>query len=81
MMPLDSQTDLLELGVAMRQRRIDLGWTQAQLAAQVGCSQAALSMFEQAGRGLKFDKLLAALRALGLVMIVDERSNYEQTSA
>lgn len=80
-MPLDSQTDLIELGVSMRQRRIDLGWTQAQLAAKTGCSQAALSMFEQAGRGLKLERLLVALRALGLIVIVDERSAYEPVSA
>lgn len=76
-MPLDGHADLLELGLSIRQRRIDAGWTQAQLATQAGCSQAALSLFEQSGKGLKLERLVVVLKQLGLMVLVDERSAYE----
>ena len=76
MIALESRSDLTHLGVMIRQRRLDLGWTQTQLATQADVSQGSLSMFERSGTGMQLERVIPVLRAIGLVMLVDERSNY-----
>lgn len=82
MIAIESGNDLLSLGVMIRQRRLELGWTQVQLAVHAGVSQGSLSMFERSGTGMQLERVIAVLRAVGLLVLVDERSGYvEQKSA
>lgn len=76
MIALESRSDLSQLGVTLRQRRLELGWTQQQLAAQAEVSQGALSMFERSGTGMQLERVIAVLRTVGLLVLIDERSNY-----
>lgn len=82
MIALEGGSDLLSLGVIVRQRRLELGWTQRQLAGQAAVSQGALSVFERSGTGMQLERVIAVLRTVGLLILVDERSSYvEQQSA
>ncbi|MDP1698916.1 MAG: XRE family transcriptional regulator [Xanthomonadaceae bacterium] len=58
---------VLELGIAVAQRRRELGLKQGDVAAHAGISQAALSRFER-GKLAEFGsrKLLAVLAAVGM---------------
>ena len=78
MIPLEGAGDISQLGVVIRQRRLDSGWTQGQLATQAKVSQGALSTFERSGSGLALDGIAAVLTAVGLVLCVVERSDYDE---
>lgn len=77
MIPLEGASDISQLGIVIRQRRIDSGWTQGQLATQAKVSQGALSTFERSGSGLSLDGIAAVLSAVGLTLCVLERSEYD----
>lgn len=77
MIPLEGANDISQLGVVIRQRRLDSGWTQGQLAEQAKVSQGALSTFERSGSGLGLDGIAAVLTTVGLTLCVLERSEYE----
>lgn len=65
----------LELGRQVRDRRLHLGLTQAQLAARAGLTQPSVSRLER-GLGLgSLDQLVALLNALGLDLGLFERSS------
>lgn len=59
--------DALEIGYAIKQRRAELGLTQAQLAEKSGVSKRCLwSMELGRNTGVQLDKLIAVLAALDL---------------
>ncbi len=78
MIPIEGVNDISQLGVVVRQRRIDSGWTQGQLATQAKVSQGALSMFERSGSGLALEGITSVLTAVGLTLCVLERSEYDE---
>lgn len=59
--------DALEIGYAIKDRRAELGMTQAQLAKAAGVSKRCLWSLELGQNpGVQLDKLTAVLEALGL---------------
>ena len=59
--------DALEIGYAIKDRRAELGMTQAQLAEAAGVSKRCLWSLELGQNpGVQLDKLTAVLGALGL---------------
>lgn len=59
--------DALEIGYAIKDRRAELGMTQAQLAEDAGVSKRCLwSLGLGQNPGVQLDKLTAVLGALGL---------------
>lgn len=59
--------DALEIGYAIKDRRAELGMTQAQLAKAAGVSKRCLWSLELGQNpGVQLDKLTAVLGALGL---------------
>ena len=59
--------DALEIGYAIKDRRAELGMTQAQLAEAAGVSKRCLWSLELGQNpGVQLDKLAAVLGALGL---------------
>lgn len=64
--------DALEIGYAVRGRRVELGMTQDQLAAAAGVSKRCLWTMETGrGTGVRLDTLIAVLRALGLELSLE----------
>lgn len=63
--------DALEIGYAIKDRRAELGLTQAQLAEMTGVSKRCLWSLEL-GRnpGVQLNKLTAVLGALGLDLVI-----------
>jgi len=53
------------IGVRIQQAREELGITQQELAARLGCTQAALSNYELGKRRLYLDNLQKIASALG----------------
>lgn len=76
MIALDGRHDLHSLGVMIRQRRLELGWSQRQLAERAGVSQGSLSIMEQSGVGMRLERVVSVLSVVGLLMLIDERSAY-----
>lgn len=77
MMVVDTQLDLSELGVMVRQRRIEAGWNQAEMAKRTGISQGGISTFERYGGGLTLAALAKLLKTLGLRLVVCDQSEVE----
>ena len=59
-----------ELGAAIRRRRADLGWTQADLATKVGGSRDWVVGIEAGTSNPRFDRLLRTLALLRLDLTV-----------
>jgi transcriptional regulator with XRE-family HTH domain len=66
-MPIRTPRDLAALA---RGRRLDLGWTQRDLAARAGVSRKWVSDFERGASGGDLVTVLRLLDALGLVLEV-----------
>jgi HTH-type transcriptional regulator / antitoxin HipB len=62
----DSADSHATLAAAFRQRRMDLGLTQEQLAELASCSTRFIHSIEAGKPSLRFDKLLSAMAVLGL---------------
>lgn len=63
--------DALEIGYAIKERRAELGLTQAQLAEAAGVSKRCLWSLELGeSTGVRLDKLTAVLGALGLELSI-----------
>ncbi len=60
-----------DIGRLIRQRRLDLGWTQQALARRVGVSRLWLLRVEQGRPGAQLGLILEALRALGLSILIE----------
>ena len=67
----NKMVDAIEIGYAIKDRRAELGFTQAQLAEAAGVSKRCLWSLEM-GRnpGVQLDKLTAVLGALGLDLVI-----------
>ena len=71
--------DALEIGYAIKDRRTELGMTQAQLAEAAGVSKRCLWSLELGQNpGVQLDKLTAVLGALGLELTVGNPSDEPQ---
>lgn len=71
--------DALEIGYAIKDRRAELGVTQAQLAEAAGVSKRCLWSLELGQNpGVQLDKLTAVLGALGLGLAVGNPSDEPQ---
>lgn len=71
--------DALEIGYAIKDRRAELGMTQAQLAEAAGVSKRCLWSLELGQNpGVQLDKLTAVLGALGLELTVGNPSDGPQ---
>lgn len=71
--------DALEIGYAIKDRRAELGMTQAQLAEAAGVSKRCLWSLELGQNpGVQLDKLTAVLGALGLELTVGSPSDEPQ---
>lgn len=77
----NSMLDALEIGYAIKDRRAELGLTQAQLAETAGVSKRCLWSLEL-GRnpGVQLDKLIAVLGALGLDLVIDATGGAESSA-
>lgn len=65
--------DALEVGYAIKDRRAELGMTQAQVAEAAGVSKRCLWSLELGQNpGVQLDKLTAVLGALGLDLRIDK---------
>lgn len=66
--------DALDIGYAIKDQRLKLGLTQAQVAAAAGISKRCLWSLELGQNpGVQLDKLTAVLDALGLDLCIAER--------
>ena len=54
------------LGHRIRERRLALGWTQAQLAGAAACSATCISDIEHGSRVIGTSRLVEIARALGV---------------
>lgn len=62
------ELSLLELGAEIRKRRQAQHISQQQVADTLDIPQAQISTFEQFGRGMKFERILAVCQHFGLTM-------------
>ncbi|MGN0073529.1 MAG: helix-turn-helix domain-containing protein [Coriobacteriales bacterium] len=70
--------DALEIGYAIKERRAELGLTQAQLAQAAGVSKRCLWSLELGQNpGVQLDKLTAVLGALGLDLVISPTGGAE----
>ena len=73
--------DALEIGYAIKDRRTELGMTQAQLAEAAGVSKRCLWSLELGQNpGVQLDKLTAVLGALGLGLELTVRNPSDEQS-
>lgn len=68
-----SQPDLLELGQAVRQARVEMGLTQAQLSLVSGTSRDTIIALENGRSGVSLGNTLQVLKGLGLTLVPKER--------
>jgi putative transcriptional regulator len=62
-----------EVGLLIRDRRLELGWSQAQLADRLGVTRQWVMSLEQGNAGAALGQVLQAMLVLGLVVDVRER--------
>ena len=60
-----------EVGLAVREARLGLGWTQAQLAERSGVGRDWLVRLEQGHPRLELAKVLDTFTALGLTVTIE----------
>lgn len=63
-----------QLGAALRRRRRQLRLSQATLGSRTNLRQATISALENGGPGTQLGTLVDVLAALGLELVVQERS-------
>ncbi|HLM69127.1 MAG TPA: helix-turn-helix domain-containing protein [Longimicrobium sp.] len=61
-----------EVGLLIRDRRLELGWSQAQLADRLGVTRQWVMSLEQGNAGAALGQVLQAMLVLGLVVDVRE---------
>lgn len=73
--------DALEIGYAIKDKRAQLGMTQAQVAKAAGVSERCLWSLELGqNTGVQFDKLTAVLGAPGMELDLKDASNLKVTT-
>ena len=68
-----SQPDLLDLGLAVRQARVGMGLTQAQLSLVSGTSRDTIIALENGRSGVSLGNALRVLQGLGMTLVPKER--------
>lgn len=68
---LNDDVVLEEIGLRLQRRRLDLEWTQAELATHAGVSKRTVERME-AGNSTQLQSFIRALRALDLLPALDE---------
>lgn len=63
-----------QIGAIVRRARRNAGLTQAELGKRIGLRQATISTLEAGAPAARLSTLLDALTALGLEIIIDNRS-------
>lgn len=63
-----------EMGLRIRDRRLELGWSQAKLADRLGTTRQWVVSLEQGNPGAALGQVLQAMEILGLRMDVRDRS-------
>ena len=63
-----------QLGAAIRRRRRNAGLSQSELGAKTNLRQATISALENGERGTQLRTLIDVMAALGLEMVIRERS-------
>ncbi len=76
----DPARDPRQLGLALRQRRRELGLTQSQIAERAGLRTATVSVVENGDPGVKLSTIFTLLVALDLELSVRRRTSAELTS-
>lgn len=69
--------DAADFGAAIRKRRKELGYTQAELAGYCGCSAVYLSNLENGKNTAEIGKALFVASRLGLDLFVMKRTGEE----
>lgn len=69
-----SQPELLELGHAVRNARVAMGLTQAQLSLVSGTSRDTIIALENGRSGVSLGNALQVFKGLGLTMTLEERA-------
>jgi len=69
-----------EIGLLVRERRLQIGLTQAQLAEQVGASREWVRLLESGRPRLDLGLTLRALGALGIVLNAETRESVASLS-
>jgi HTH-type transcriptional regulator/antitoxin HipB len=72
--------DPRQFGLALRQRRLELGLTQAQVAERAGVRAATISAVENGDSGAKLATVFALLVALDLELATRRRTTAELTT-
>lgn len=62
-----------EMGLRIRDRRLELGWSQAQLADRLGTTRQWVNSLEQGNPGAALGQVLQAIEVLGLRLDVRDR--------
>ena len=68
---LNDDAILEEIGLRLQRRRLDMEWTQAELATHAGVSKRTIERME-AGNSTQLVSFIRALRALDLLPALDE---------
>ena len=70
---MDRILDPIELGKAIKERRRELGYTQAFLASYAGVSASFLSELENGKETIQLGKMMMVLSLLGMDMCLSRR--------
>ena len=76
----DPPRDPRQFGLALRQRRRELGLTQSQVAERAGVRTATVSAVENGDPGTKLSTVFALLAALDLEVVARRRTTAELTT-
>lgn len=68
-----TQPELVELGQAIRQARVEMGLTQAHLSLVSGTSRDTIIALENGRSGVSLGNALQVLKGLGLTLVPKER--------
>jgi len=66
-----------DVGAAVRDARLQHGWTQAVLAAHVGASRQWIIALEQGKRSAEIGKVINVLKVLGFVLDIQPTPNID----
>jgi y4mF family transcriptional regulator len=66
----------LELGQAIRKRRLELGYTQTELAEFSGCGLTFVSALENGKKTAELEKTLKIINTLGVDLLFEPRGRY-----
>jgi transcriptional regulator with XRE-family HTH domain len=75
----NDQLILLEIGNFIKQRRIDLGITQGELAKQAAVSRSTISLIER-GENIALGNLIKVLRMLDALYVFNAFKSYDEIS-